>query len=121
MLASVPNVDDLHSSRKMFGHQTLNLDGSISQNHQLASMLLPTGECQLVEQLAKLLAFAASRNIVLLVCLIHKHAWHQLRALRPARGFKDRSHFVFLGDLGKLDRTDRDLLIGLFYRQFAKN
>jgi hypothetical protein len=78
MFACMPDVNDLDSSGKVFGRQPPDPGSSISQHHQLVRPLQPRGDCQGIEQLAKVFRFRATSHIVLWPGLIHQHPWSQL-------------------------------------------
>ena len=95
MFAGMPDVHDLHGSGKVFGHQPPDPGGSIPQDHQLVRPLQPILDSQGIEQRALVFRFRATSHIVLVPCLIHKHAWRQSRTFWPAGGLKDRADFDF--------------------------
>src|SRR6266566_6932946 len=65
------------------------------QDHELVRPLQPIADGQGIEQQALAFCFAATSHIALLACLIHKHAWSELRAFWPTGGLKDRPDFDF--------------------------
>src|SRR5512135_3758536 len=65
MLARMPEVDNLHRSRKVFGGQPPNPESSIPHDHYLARLGQTIHDRQRIERLAKVLGFAASGYIVL--------------------------------------------------------
>ena len=95
MFAGMPDVHDLHGSGKVFGHQPPDPGGSIPQDHQLVRPLQPILDSQGIEQRALVFRFRATSHIVLVPCLIHKHAWRQSPTFWPAGGLKDRDDFDF--------------------------
>src|SRR5512142_2839193 len=99
MLARMPEVDNLHRSRKVFGGQPPNPESSIPHDHYLARLGQTIHDRQRIERLAKVLGFAASGDIVLLAGVIDEDPWSQRRALSATGGCKDRSHFDFPIDI----------------------